>query len=721
MTIIQKVLLDKNLVCLSKKKNEDAKKCAYFNAFLLTNFGIEVTNPEFVDEHTVAFFNEVLHLRVPEPFYANPQDTKYFESEELLLEKVVSYYLGYGTALKRVELFQKALPREYVIGTEIHPRTYTIVEEGEVRDAIEGIACDYASYKRPFAEEEEVIFGYLYENGYYPKDGEIACRDNIFPLLEKHPELAKRLDKKDLVKLSHMFFGLRSKGLSRLSENSPHYQKKVEVLSSCLPFVRDCSLSKRQAKHFNVIVRMCTGKKGKEDHLDSPYRILHRHMRKGHTVSATKAIADRGSVLTRNLVYILSRVKDEKEAEEILSFVSDGNESVFLQLYRHLSDHGERGERTFIYPKIGKGKASSGSSLLHDFESIIQSPAPDGLAEIMERMKERAELAKQREQTRDERLYKPVLHVYNEREDQVRNRKSVLSDAMRKKVLSLIYQRLESHYSKLPSLGKIYVSKEFKNVAVPLNTSQMGKGLDILPPGSRIPFTSSFIRVFCHWAGIRDIDASIVAFKPIQKGKSRFHVDVFNWRNYHNFPLGKTVLCSGDDTSENGVEYQDLDLDGLERRGITYVAACINGYGGPFNKGEIYQGLQLKENLDTVPWDPKNIEFQMRIIGDTRAFVAFAVDLKKRELIIINQHCTGGTIVGDSQIRLAEAYLNDEAIRFNMHRLLSLMGEVVKNPEEADVVFDRDYVSTKEGQTVVRPYDVTALAAYVVRKNDKKE
>lgn len=55
---------------------------------------------------------------------------------------------------------------------------------------------------------------------------------------------------------------------------------------------------------------------------------------------------------------------------------------------------------------------------------------------------------------------------------------------------------------------------------------------------------------------------------------------------------------------------------------------------------------------------------------------------------------------------LSSAYLQT----FNMYKLLSFRGNVVDDKENADIVFDRDYIG-KENQQVIKPFQVEKLVA----------
>lgn len=651
----QSLLLEKRLISVPRLQVEkDEKRRAYLNSFLLVNFGIELENPEYINDEVLSVIDDLLRLQVPKSFYESPQDTKYFTCEELLLEQLIGYYLGYGTSLKRVELFQKVLPRKAVVGDEIKLRTYRIIDEAEADVVLRDAAKSYASYKRPFSVEETSLFLHLVTEKYFDPETDILCRDNYFPILDIYPELARKLDKKDLVKFSVDSFGEPADFTS-----NEHASK---ILTAALDLVQDCPLSKRQAKYYNKICKVFKGKRGKEDNLDSPYRALKRFIKADEPVEAAKYLSKHGSLLERNLKYILSRATTTGQVNEILSLIDDKNPALLIQLRSTLLDD-DGSARTFSY------------------------------------------YAKHR------------THVYTESEMEVAHRKSRIVPYIGRMVHERLFEKVQSYYRSLPSLGKIYISPQFKKVAVPLNTTASGRGVDVLPQGSRIPFQGRYLRIFCRWQGVRDIDASLAVLKdPALKDKGPFPLsETLSWRTYHRKPFGDAALCSGDDTSDDGVEYQDIDVDALAKKCMVYAIAAINGYGGLFNQGQIVQGVQIKDKIDTAPWDPKNIEFQMNVVGDARAFVGFAVDLRKKEIVIINSVSTGGMVMDADQVDLCRRYLSPSYLGISMHDILACRGEIVEKLEDANIVFDAEYQAQGE-QKVVRPFDVAELISLVNEK-----
>ena len=671
MEMIDTILLARRYVYARDfRVNENKKRCAYLNSYLLINCGVEILNPEYTNDDTVKLINFLLTIYVNPGFYNNPQDTKYFSSDELLLEQVFSYYFGYGTSMKRIELFQKNLP-QYVIGDEIVTRQFTIIDEAKAYEVLRDVARDLASYKTPFSDEEEAMFSYLVDEGFYDPAIDIQCRDNIFVAIKKYPEFAKKIDKKDVVKYSIRHIGVRNKtknGIKKYLRRGRNYKEKaaIDLLANFINEVRDCPLSKRQAKYYNKIIQIITGKKGKETNKGTTYQQFIQLMKAGKTLEAARKISQEGSLFERNLRFILSRLSTKEEIEEVLMMIPNKNPTALIQFYYGLVD--DDGPRTFIYN------------------------------------------------------YDNHRRVYDEKLMKVKNsRKSYISKEVKDLLRVIIFTKFVEHYQSVPKLGKIYISPKFKKVALPISTSGTGRGLDVLPSGSRIPFKADFIRTFCHWRGIRDIDASVVFMEkynevPLAIDGESLNIDrIFSWRTFSYKVFKDACLSSGDDTSSNGVEFQDFDIEKLLKMGCRYAVVTINGYASPFNEGHIIQGLQIKNDLNTQAWDPKNIEFQIHIVGDTQAFTGFAIDLKKREIIIVNNFVLGGSVVEKAQVKTAIRYMNPHYLDFNMHFLLSQMGEVVKNKNEADIVFDDKYKVRNPRQKVVRSHDIETLVSYLNR------
>ena len=310
--------------------------------------------------------------------------------------------------------------------------------------------------------------------------------------------------------------------------------------------------------------------------------------------------------------------------------------------------------------------------------------------------------------------------VHRETEYEATWRKSKLSEVTRKFLADVLLEKIKTYYSNLPTFGKVYVNDSFYKIGMPINTSASGKGIDVLPIGSRIPCTGSSIRTFVHWKDAFDIDSSLIV---VDKDNN---IEVDGWFSYGYKKFGDDILFSGDITGRNGAEFFDINLDALAAKGYKYVVQTFHGYCSKLNSGEIYAGYQNKDNLNTKAWDPKNIEMQFKVVGDSRACVAFAIDIQTREVIILNQIIDDDNrVVRPNGFKTIEKYLQPDYLKVNMGMIAACRGELVSDPAEADVVFDDKYVQegTEDetasdvvpvnGQKIIRSWELEKLVALV--------
>ena len=639
----QQILIKRHYL-ISDLMELDPIKVAYYNAYLYSNFGIIVDQPEFLTAPMIREIAELYRLHVPASYFKNPQDMKYYTRAELFIEQVVSYFLAYGARNSHVEVFDKKLP-EYGEGTEITLRKFQIVNAAEADEVLTNILADYCAYTRPWSLDELYEVDFLITEHYY-NDFVIRCGDNATALLDKDSSFARYMYKKDLVKYSVKKCGEHSK--LTMDANT------VRVISEALPLVLDCPMTKKQAKYFNTLVKKVKGSVKKATNFHSPYRIAKEALDAGDIYNAARIYAAHGSLLERNLKMLISRA-DPMTACKILELLPAKNPLVLYQLVNNiLEDDGA--PRTFVFTKNN------------------------------------------------------LVRKHAETEYEAKWRKSRLNEATRKVIYDYCMKLIEEAYRAQPSLGKVYIADNFYKVALPVNTSASGKGIDVMPTGTRLPITGDYIRTFVHWENAFDIDSSLIMVRNDDR------LEYLYFGNYHGKPYGNDILFSGDVTSSDGTEYYDIKLENMRKRGYKYIISTFHGFRSTLNDGDIHCGYQNKDNLETKAWDPKNIALKIHVKGETRAFAGFAIDLETKEIIILNQLRAGtNQVVAGSDYEAIERYLVPSALDINLGLIASYRGEVVETPEEADVVFADNYVAA-EGQTVIRSFDIEKLVS-IINKN----
>ena len=646
----EQILISRHYIMSNGKEDNNRDK---YYAYLLNKFGIEIVNPKFLNKDVVQQLKKYLKINIPNSFYKNPQDLKYFSCEELYLEQLISYINidliegnhNKNTNFNRIELFNKVLPK-YENGKEIKIRKYNIILENEINKILNDIFDAYCNYSRPFSIEETNEFLYLYSLGFYHNQ-DIKCKDNIFYLLDKDINFAKLLDRKDVVKFSVLKFG--NADFNKMNKNQ---KTTLKLIKNMIPLVKKTSLSKKQAKFFNKLCKECN-LKIVDNNDNSPYKAAIKEIKNGNVISASKIFLDSGSLFARNFRFLLSRANNE-EKNILINMLPNDNPILLYQILTTILN--DNGKRIFTFKNNNLVKC----------------------------------------------------HIETDCEEKYR--KSKLDYETRELLSNIIKNKIDSYYLSLPKLGKIYISEKFKKIALPINNSCSGRGLDVLPTGSRIKINGNYIRTFCYWKNVFDIDTSALFIKD-DFNQNNDYVEL-SWRNYNTLPLGESALSSGDCRDKNGAEYQDFKIDELLELGYRYVIYILNGYGGKLDEGEIVCGYQNKNNLNTSAWDPKNIEFKINVISNSSAYTGFAIDLKTKEIIVLNLNSSGNNqVVNKKQLLLIEKYLKENYLNYSMYDLIKCRGEITTK-EEANIIFDDDYIPL-DNQKNIKSYEMEKLVALI--------
>lgn len=652
MTTIQKILISRRMLVADTIPTKAAFKLegAYLNAFLLSNFGIVVDKPELLTKEMVKDISDVYKLNVPKSYFANPQDTKFYTADELLIEQCISYFFAYGAEDSHVHIFDKELP-EYPVGNEIKIREFRILDSDEAANELYEITKAYAAYKRPWSQDELEEFAALYCEGCYNmKEMPILCGDNAVTLLATDVNFAQFLFKKDVVKLS-----VARAGEQKELTLDPDTRRLIKAI---LPLVKDCPMSKKQAKYFNKLVQITGVNVKKASNVASPNKLALEKLDNGDVLGAAEIFAKSGSLLERNLKFLLSRA-NPIEAVKVLDMLSDKNPTVLYQLMSTVTTDSEDAR---IFSFFAKNKVKT--------------------------------------------------HV--ETDYEARWRKSRLNEATKKLVHDVCFDKIAGHYKAAEKLGKVYIDPKFYRVAMPVNTSASGKGIDVPATGTRLPINGTKIRSFVHWENAFDIDSSTIY--EHEDGK----LNTINFYSYSDRNYNGASRFSGDITGPKGTEYFDLDLVSLKKQGVKRVVFTFHGYNSTLNSGEIYCGYQNKDNFDTKAWDPKNIELKIHVKSEKRAYVAFAIDLETMEIVVLNlMRDDDSRVVSPKDFEAIKAFMDPAKLELNMGLIAEWRGEVVETPEEATVVFSDDYVAKEvemtdestpaPAQVVIRSFDVEKL------------
>ena len=309
------------------------------------------------------------------------------------------------------------------------------------------------------------------------------------------------------------------------------------------------------------------------------------------------------------------------------------------------------------------------------------------------------------------------------------------------------------------NIGKVYIDPALKNCPIPVaGRADSGRNRTVAM-GTKLPVCK---------------DSNILRAALYKKGKSNGFFDfsaAFLDKNYrlvrqlswNNLKEG-FAYHSGDcfDTRRGVTEIIDVNLSRIKEecpqaRFIVYGGMAwdkfttVNGLDQCFltlsEAGSVGEGRPDSKHMND-PLDPKDVKFRIDLTGDSFANIPVLYDIESREASVLNlptfhniedfasPHITrhfdlpkGCEAIENyaGELALTAYYINERLMldKPNLYDLAMLNveargGELVKNKEDADVIFSIDREETKESQKLVSVYDKDVVTTeYIVPKAEK--
>jgi hypothetical protein len=190
--------------------------------------------------------------------------------------------------------------------------------------------------------------------------------------------------------------------------------------------------------------------------------------------------------------------------------------------------------------------------------------------------------------------------------------------------------------------GNTLIDHSLKNIVMPLSERNVSKQLVVIPKGSRIPIHENNIRFFLHWVEkdvYTDLDLSVIMYD-----------ENFVMKDYCDFTktsiMKGIVKHSGDYTSapapHGASEFVDIDLDGVEKKDIRYIATELYSYSNTdFEElDEAFMGYMGLDDLSSDAFEPKAVKDRFDISGSALVKLSYLIDVKERCIYCVdtNRH-----------------------------------------------------------------------------------
>lgn len=278
-------------------------------------------------------------------------------------------------------------------------------------------------------------------------------------------------------------------------------------------------------------------------------------------------------------------------------------------------------------------------------------------------------------------------------------------------VVNIVSAALLKRFSKLPSMGKVYIDPVLEDYIIPFSQRSASKSLKTLVRGSRIPLEDgNTVRFFIWWkngSGRTDIDLSAVAYNK----DYQYITDI----SYYN--LKNELGCHSGDivNAPNGAsEFIDVNIEKAIQLGYRYIVMSIYSYTHQPYKDlpECFAGWMMRSKPKSGEiYEPKTVVNKVDLASDSKTVLPLVIDLVERKVIWMDLGISDARSYNNSysnQLTISNAIKGFTNLAkpslFDLARLhAEARGELVYSKEEADIVF-----SVNEGIT---PFDVDKIAS----------
>jgi hypothetical protein len=297
-------------------------------------------------------------------------------------------------------------------------------------------------------------------------------------------------------------------------------------------------------------------------------------------------------------------------------------------------------------------------------------------------------------------------------------------------------EALKERFSKLPSLGNVYLDERLKGYVVPFSQRSASKALKTVSRGSRIKLEGgkNTVRFFIWW---RDADDS---YKDSDGSYYSTRVDIdlsalFLDENFKEVGLvsyhslrNEASVHSGDIVSapRGACEFIDVNIKkAKEALGAKYVAMCMNSYTNQLYSSlpECFGGFMMREGKGNTGeiFDARTVENKFDITAETQYVMPLIIDLEAEEVIWtdmslkINGYCANNVVSNLTQSQLMMKAMV-EMVKPSLYDLFRLhaeaRGTLIEDIDTAKCIFGsedsfNDYARMQV--TVVTPYDMDVI------------
>lgn len=332
-------------------------------------------------------------------------------------------------------------------------------------------------------------------------------------------------------------------------------------------------------------------------------------------------------------------------------------------------------------------------SVVTEFKKVAGQVATPVLLQVMTHFKNR-------DTEKDFRVFLPkgqLAKVYG-----VEQKLPKLSALICASVVSVCEDALRERFSKLPSLGNVYLDERLKGYVVPFSQRSASKALKTVSRGSRIKLEDgkNTVRFFIWWKDIKS--ASYNSRVDIDLSATMLDEDYNNLGTVAYYDLKNEIGChSGDITSapKGACEFIDVNIKKYKEAypKSRYLVMHINSYTGQkfSDMPELFAGFMMRTKPQSGEvFDARTVEQKFDVTSETTYTTPLIVDMETREVIWadtalkqtsrinnVNRHLNQSNLMVRSIVEMVKPNLYD---LFRLHA--EARGTIVNGIEYADTV-----------------------------------
>lgn len=273
------------------------------------------------------------------------------------------------------------------------------------------------------------------------------------------------------------------------------------------------------------------------------------------------------------------------------------------------------------------------------------------------------------------------------------------------KIQNTILRCVAQHFSKLESLGEVWIDEKLKKVPLPTAMRSVNTSVKTYVRGTRVPFNENakVIRPYIHWydqLGIEDLDLSAGFYDANLRSKSHL--------SYTNLKIDKYNSChSGDVRHRRGAcaEYVDIDIATCLAQGVRYVMVQVHNFQNrPMHTmKDCVFGIMEREFPETDKiFVPKTITNAVAVANESSTVCIAILDLQEREYIWLDLELESSGLANLESTsnmvgQLIRGTVNNTQL--SVYDLLSIhaesRGKLVKDVNKAKTKFEyEDFVTS---------------------------